>query len=126
MDITVTDSPEEEFERHRRQAMLDFQAWARSQPPPEPGQPIADPLTVARIGVHDVPGTDFYVMGRWSLLARLAADAAWARSPDRVQVCEALPGDFADPGPCPAGGWLILGWTDADGWHPARPRTEEP
>jgi hypothetical protein len=128
--------PEDDFERQRddairgeaeraqRQAMLDFQAWMRRQPPPEPGQPIQDPLTVARIGLHDgPPGVHAYVLGRWSLLARMATDAAWARSPDQVQLGYPLPGDFADPGACPPGGWLLLGHTTADGqWHPARPR----
>ncbi len=120
----MTDSPEQEFERQRRQAMLDFQAWARSQPPPEPGQPAADPLTVARTAVHDAPGTHLYVLGRWSLLARWATDAA---DPDQVQLGYPLPGDAGLPGACPPGGYLILGWTSPDGqWHPARPRQEEP
>jgi hypothetical protein len=121
----VTDSPEQEPERQRRQAMLDFQSWARSQPPPEPGQPAADPLTVARLRLPgSPPGVHHYLLGRWSLLARWATDAA---DPDQVQLGHPLPGDAGLPIACPADGWLLLGWTSPDGqWYPARPRQEEP
>jgi hypothetical protein len=93
-----------EAERAQRQALLDLQEWARRQPPPEPGQPPADPLTVARARLHDgPPGAVVYLLARWSLLARLALDAL-----GEVQLGPPLPGDAADPGACPPGGWLLL------------------
>ena len=79
--------PEEDFELHRRQAirgeaerqqrqaLRDLEAWARRQPPPEPGQPPADPVHLVRLCVPGHPAV-LLALARWSLAARLVSDAA--------------------------------------------------
>jgi hypothetical protein len=75
-------SPEEEARRQQTQALRDIEAWARHQPPPEPGQPPADPIHLVRVTLPGCPVV--LVLARWSTAARLATDAADAGQPGQI------------------------------------------
>jgi len=88
-------------ESDRRHQLEDLERFARTQPQ-QPGPRRPDPVHVLRISLHDQPGTDMYLLARWSLIARLRRDAAGSGDTlddlgDRaLLICQAAQrGDFA-------------------------------
>ena len=102
--------PEEDFELHRRQAirgeaerqqrqaLRDLEAWARRQPPPEPGQPPADPVHVIRVSLPEQPAV-LLTLARWSTCARLVSDAADLGQAGQITDLGPWRASPADPGP---------------------------
>ena len=74
--------PAEEAERVRQMHGVEQQERKR---PRQPGQPAPDPLHVVRIRLPEQPGTDLYVLCRWSTAARLVRDAAAAGDAGQVE-----------------------------------------
>ena len=128
----TSDQARDEDERARRQALHDVERWAASQPPPEPGQPPADPVHVVRIRQPGQPGADLYALARWSLAARLVRDAADAGQrgqitdlgPHALDVAGSIgpedlaPGKLLHVGLAKGGKWLA--------WYPPVPAEPVP
>ncbi|MGH3160368.1 MAG: hypothetical protein ACRDOC_00655 [Streptosporangiaceae bacterium] len=86
-----------EAERQQRQALRDLESWARHQPPPEPGQPPADPVHLIRICLPEHPAV-LLAFTRWSTCARLVSDAG-----DAGQAAE-----ITDLGPWQGGDTVVI------------------
>jgi hypothetical protein len=74
------------FEAERRRQQRRLREWARTHPPPGPGEDPADPVHVLAIKAPGIPpGARVISLVKWSLAARLAADAIDAGQADEVQ-----------------------------------------
>jgi hypothetical protein len=117
----MTGDPErDEEERARRDALHDIESWARRQPPPEPGQPPADPVHVIRVRLSEEPGIERFSLCRWSTAARLVRDAADAGQ--AAQVTDLGPdamrcAQIFDPATLDAGRLIVhVGVARGDRW----------
>jgi hypothetical protein len=113
-------------ESDRRMLMHEYERHIARQPEqPGPGRP--DPIHVLRVRFAARPGTEFYYLARWSLIARLRRDAGGSGDrledlgPDAMEVARAAqrgewaPGDLASIGVARGARWLR--W-DIPRWWP--------
>jgi hypothetical protein len=121
----VTSDPDPEA--HRREEMHRLRLWAGRQPSGSP----ADRIHVLRMRLHDSPPRVVtFALARWSLCARLVADAAGSGDEvddlgeDALMLCQA-----ANRGEFGVGELLIVGiarggrWLE---WNPPAPREPVP
>lgn len=110
----MTGDPADEAERLRQMHELERRT---AHEPEQPGPDRPDPITVARISLHDQPGVDQYVMARWSLIARLRRDARGSGDqvtdlgPDALLLCQA-----AQRGHWETGEMLTVGFAAGGKW----------